>query len=336
ENDSISTTESAYDEVLYDALPHTQGNIRLIETVADLFGVPTKDVNNARILEIGTATGKTIIPQAEELPNSQFLGIDLSDQQIKVGQQFIRTLGLKNIELRHANMMDVDASWGEFDYIISHGVYSWIPPFVQDKMLEICSQNLAPGGVAMISYNTYPGWHFKEYVRNIMLLHAVQANTFTDSDTKVQQARAIVNYIAQRANQKPDSYFAKFTEEMKQMIQGVDDYYLYHEYLEPENHPCYLLDFCRRLHDKRLKHVSDFEWTDFQIWLTDAELSRLIEKTHHTEISEQYMDFIINRTFRSSIICRSDVPTRIRSDIVNRYSFYVPTDCVIQEIDTDS
>ena len=323
----------SYDDVIYDKLPHKQGNIRLLETIGDIFGVETVDIHHCRVLELGTATGKTIIQQAEEFPDSQFLGIDLSPIQIDAGKEFLRSLGLRNIELRAANIMDIDESWGQFDYIISHGVYSWVPTPVQEKMLEICQTNLSPRGLAMVSYNTYPGWHFKECARNLMLLHSKRANEFSDPKTEIQQARAILNFTAEIAAKQKPSYFTQFIEGMREHIKGVDDHYLFHEYLESENSPCYFLEFCRRLQEKGLQHVSDFDWTNYQTWQKDPQLKSLIESTKNNVISEQYLDFVINRTFRSSVICRSDLELGMREDLAERYHVFIPNDCTINEVE---
>ena len=333
--DNNSQDHSSYDEVIYDKLPHKQGNLRLLETIGDLYGVEPVDIHCCRVLELGTATGKTIIPQAEEFPDSRFLGIDLSPTQIEAGKEFLRSLNLRNIELRAANLMEIDESWGKFDYIISHGVYSWVPLVVQEKMLEICRTNLSPNGLAMISYNTYPGWHFKECARNLMLLHSKQANEFFDAKTEIQQARAFLNFTADVVAKQKPSYFTQFLAGMREHLQSVDDHYLFHEYLEAENSPCYFLEFCRRLQEKGLQHVSDFDWTNYQTWKKDPQLNHLIEATQNNIISEQYVDFIVNRTFRSNVICHGNIDVRLRDDLVNRYHFFKPNDCVIKSVESN-
>ena len=93
-------------------------------------------------------------------------------RQIEQGQRQVSALGLANIELRHYNIADVDASWGKFDYIISHGIYSWVPAPVRERLLAICRENLAPNGIAYVSYNTLPGWHMRGMIRDMMIYHA--------------------------------------------------------------------------------------------------------------------------------------------------------------------
>ena len=69
------------------------------------------------------------------------------------------------------SILDVDDSLGEFDYILCHGVFSWVTPEVQEAIFAICRTHLAPHGVAYISYNTYPGWHLREMVRDMVVFH---------------------------------------------------------------------------------------------------------------------------------------------------------------------
>ena len=116
----------------------------------------------------------TSIPMALGLPNARFIGIDLSARQIEQGQRQVSALGLTNIELRQYNIADVDASWGKFDYIISHGIYSWVPAPVREKLLAICRENLAANGIAYVSYNTLPGWRMRGMIRDMMIYHTAR------------------------------------------------------------------------------------------------------------------------------------------------------------------
>ena len=118
-----------------------------------MFGMETPPLSHCRVLELGCAAGWNLIPQAVDYSESRFVGVDLSQRQIDEGHSMVQSLGLDNIELRQASILDVDRSWGEFDYIICHGVYSWVDAEVRDKILAICKENLSPNGVAYVSYN---------------------------------------------------------------------------------------------------------------------------------------------------------------------------------------
>ena len=95
-------------------------------------------MEKCRVLELGCASGGNLIPMAYMLPGSEFLGIDSSQAEIADGQAKLAELALPNVTLRQANILDVTPAWGQFDYIIAHGIYSWVPPEVQAKILAIC------------------------------------------------------------------------------------------------------------------------------------------------------------------------------------------------------
>src|SRR5262249_25037527 len=126
-------------------------------------------VENCRVLEIGCATGGNLLSMAYSLPGSRFVGIDLSPRQIEIGREQVSRLGLANLELRAMNLVEIARGFGEFDYILCQGVYSWCPPAVQEKILSVCAENLAKNGVAYISYNTYPAWHRWLAMREMMM-----------------------------------------------------------------------------------------------------------------------------------------------------------------------
>jgi SAM-dependent methyltransferase len=157
--------ETTYDQVPYESHPFAQTHPDRLATVATLLGMAPTPVEHCRVLELGCASGGNLIPMAAGLPESTFTGIDLSQSAIVAGQAMVASLQLTNIDLRHASILEADGELGIFDYIICHGVYSWVPPEVQDRILEICARNLAPNGVAYVSYNTYPGWHARGTIR---------------------------------------------------------------------------------------------------------------------------------------------------------------------------
>src|SRR4051812_41655243 len=153
-------------------------------------------VDRCRVLELGCAGGGNLLPMAETLPQSTFFGIDLSPVQIGHGQRIIRALGLTNLRLEAMSILDVPEDFGEFDYIIAHGVYSWVPPAVQQKILDLCAAHLAPQGVAYLSYNTYPGWHLRQMAREMMLYHVAGIESPQES---AAQATALVQFIRDNA-----------------------------------------------------------------------------------------------------------------------------------------
>src|SRR5262249_32023714 len=134
-----------------------------------------------------------------------------------------------------------------FDYIICHGVYSWVPPDIQDAILRVCSRNLSPNGVAYVSYNTYPGWHRRGMVRDMLVYND---DPSLDPDQRVARARALISALAAADPDSGASHAVMLREEAA-IIADQTDFHLFHEQLEPWNEPVYFSEFVRRagLHD---------------------------------------------------------------------------------------
>src|SRR5262249_9430578 len=141
---------------------------------------------------------------------SSFVGVELSRHQTEAGQKVVAALGLKNITLDHRSVLDVGPEFGRFDYIICHGIYSWVTPDVQDKIVSICSQNLAPNGVAYVSYNTYPGWHMRSMMRDMMLYHTQR---LSDPQQRAAEARGMIDFLVKAVVGERTAYATLLQEE---------------------------------------------------------------------------------------------------------------------------
>ncbi|MFO0635500.1 MAG: class I SAM-dependent methyltransferase [Nannocystaceae bacterium] len=166
-----ASAPTAYDALPYTSYPYPRTHPDRLAALATLFGLSPAPPRTARVLELGCAGGGNLVPMAEALPQAQFVGVDLSATQIEQARSFAAAAGVRNLALHHASILDVDASFGEFDYVLCHGVYSWVPPPVQQAILSVCRERMRPDGIAYVSYNTYPGWHMRELVRDMMRWH---------------------------------------------------------------------------------------------------------------------------------------------------------------------
>ena len=134
----------------------------------------------------------------------------------------------------------------------------------QDHLLRICKENLAPNGIAYVSYNVYPGWHMRGMIRDMMLYHARQ---FTDMPLQVQQARALLDFLGEYVPTENSPYGLLLKQELAE-LRKHGDWYLAHEHLEGVNEPVYFHEFARTRGGKwpavpgrdRIPHDADFEF----------------------------------------------------------------------------
>ena len=294
-----------YDEIPYSNIPHPDSHPDHLATLGRLFGLSPAPVTHCRVLELGCAGGGNLIPMAFHLPGSEFLGVELSGRQVEMAGKAIGDLNLSNVRVVQANILEVDRSWGKFDYIVAHGVYSWVPDEVQKQVLRISSTNLAPQGIAYISYNTYPGWHMREMLRDMMRFHA---DPFPGPAKRIEQARAMMDFLGHSAAASRTHSYDSLLKEGLAQIEHCADYYLYHEYLEPVNAPVYFHQFVERAQQHGLQYLADAELSAMFSSSFPAETAETLDQLSQDLIrTEQYMDFVRNRMFRQTLLCHDDL-----------------------------
>ena len=281
-----------YDSVPYDSRPQPQTHPRHLATLAYLHGLDIAPPSQWRVLELGCNDGTNLFAMAKDLPESTFIGIDPVAPA--------RTEG--NVELRATSILDVDASLGKFDFIICHGVYSWVPAKVQEKILAVCRANLAPSGIAYVSYNTYPGWHFRHMLRDLVRIHARG-----DEHEALQRSLDLVRFIvdANRGSQHP--YVLNMQQAQAMLEHAVSPRYFVHEYLGSINEPLLFRDFIARAGQHDLQYVCEADATspDIDFFHPNVAAKLRSYSNDHNEI-EQYLDFMIDRTFRRTLLTHAE------------------------------
>jgi methyltransferase-like protein/SAM-dependent methyltransferase len=299
----MSKTKTSYDAIPYPTVPFPESHPDRLAAIARLFGMVAPAAATCRVLELGCSTGGNLLAIAQMYPQSRCLGIDASANQVADGWKTIGDLGAKNIELRHLDILDVGDNFGEFDYIISHGVYSWVPEVVQNKMLDICRRHLARNGVAYISYNTYPGWHIRGIVRDMMFYRGMQ---FADPPTQLSQAKSLVEFVSKSSVGEQSPYRRLLESELEQLGR-MSDHYLHHEYLEEHNQPIYFHQFAKKLSVNGLQFLGEAEFSTMISTNFSPEVAATLHQlgAHDIVQMEQYMDFVRCRYFRKTLICHT-------------------------------
>ena len=306
-NDPVA---ESYDRIPYESHPIAETHPDRLAAIGTLFGLDPPDPARARVLELGCAAGGNLIPMAWHLPGGQYLGVELSGAQAAHGQRLVAALGLDNVEIRHADIMDLPLEGEPFDYILVHGVFSWVPEFVQQRIFEICARRLAPRGIAYISYNTRPGWGVRGMVREMLLHHTRNCKRPAE---RLKAARELLDFLSTPLD-NPQPGHVWLQQEIG-YLRKVRDSYLYHEYLEDSNRPMLFSAFMDRAHAAGLQYVGDTQLhTMFPATLGDAVAARF-ESMDDLEQEEQYLDFLRLRPFRQSLLCPAGATLRRDIDL---------------------
>ncbi|MDB6133985.1 MAG: methyltransferase protein [Verrucomicrobiales bacterium] len=317
----MSDLPDEYADIAYESCAHPKSHPASLAAVASLFGMePCSLKDGAQVLEIGCAVGGNLLPMAAMYPASHFTGIDLSSVQITKARAAADELGLGNVTFYALGLEDLGPDNGAWDYIIAHGVYSWVAAPVRDKLMALCGRLLNPMGVACISYNTLPGSAARAALRGMVQFHTRHAGTL---EAKVAGARALFAFLEPAFRDRPDGGGRAMGEELAH-LREVGDFYIAHEHLERTNDPCYFHEFISHASRRGLRFLAEAEiHTMSSAGFPDGVRAGLRQMASNAEEAEQYGDFVRNRSFRQTLLCRAgvDVKRSISPDRVQHLHF---------------
>ena len=311
--------QTIYSELGYKSMPFPYTTPATLEAYAALVGVSAPNPKTARVLELGATYGGNIISQALFNPDATFVGIELSQEQVEKGNEVIANAGLTNVSLVQSDIASIGSEIGTFDYIIAHGVYSWVDDGVKDALLRLIDEHLAEDGIAYISYNTYPGWHTMEEVRQLMMFSNRDKAQFNHKE-KVLHGKTIGSIVGSQIlkydNLKERN--SKFLGALRSVMQK-DEYYVGHDHLEPNNDPVYFYQFNDHLGAHNLAYLCDADLTLSMVRSFDADIADTLDKLALNDhvAQEQYLDFMLDTTFRKSIICKAKHAESVIYDMGN-------------------
>ncbi|MCF8496579.1 MAG: class I SAM-dependent methyltransferase [Alphaproteobacteria bacterium] len=297
--------EDAYNRVPYESYvyPHTHPDH--LHVIASLFNLSPPPLSACRVLEIGCASGGNLIPFALAYPEAVCVGIDISGEQINTALQQRDALDIRNIDFIRQDIMKAGEDLkkhGPFDYIICHGVLSWVPEPVRNEIFRLCGAHLSTNGLALISYNTLPGWSAVKSLREMMIYHT---KNFKDPAQKIHEAKSLLNFLYNNAP-GADNAYKKIIDEERSILGKTNDSYLFHDHLEAENHQFYLHEFANMLQAHGLSYVGDTTLSTMYIGNFNQKVRETLAQIKDVVRQEQYIDFLTNRRFRHSIITRTD------------------------------
>lgn len=291
-----------YDQVPYSSFTFPQTRPDRLATLAAFYGMDPAPPDRCRVLELGCGDGTNLASFAHILPESEFVGIDLSKVHIDLAKNTASELRLSNLEFICDDVMNVSRErFGEFDYIIAHGLFSWVPDFVREKVLQIYSECLAEQGVGYVSYNAYPGCKLREMLWDMMKYYT---SGVEDPMQKVAGGIQYLNFL-NFAAEKETAYQTVINAELSLYSQRTAEN-VFHDDFSPLNRPFYFHEFVGLIAEKGLQFLSEVDafWTESNL---RPEIAAKLDELDDVVKREQFADFIKGRPFRSSLICRASI-----------------------------
>jgi SAM-dependent methyltransferase len=298
-------SDNPYDVVAYPGAAFPQAHPDRLATLATLFGLAPAPVERCRVLELGCGDGTHLVAAALGLPDATFLGVDLAAAPVARGRETIRDLGLTNVTLRQGDLGEMTAAEGPFDYVVAHGLYSWVPPAVRDRLLAVCREVLAPQGVVFISYNTYPGCYLRRMLWEMMKFHARGA---ADPEETVERAADLLLLLGEAHPGGDDGYAVLLQQELGRLADRADRGALYHDDLAEVNDPVWFRAFAAHAAGHGLQYFAEADLSKMQDRIYPPKVVERLRALGRSDyvLKEQYLDFLNARRFRESLLCRAE------------------------------
>lgn len=309
----------SYDSMPYPSKFFRQNHPDHLATLAKIFGVVAKMPDECRVLELGCGNGSNLISHAYTLQDTNFIGVDISGKHIEDAKEAASNLNLSNIDFHKIDVLDMTlADFGKFDYITAHGLISWIPDFVREKVFSIFSEMLEENGVGYISYNAYPGAHYREITRDAMRFHTRDTSKPLE---KVQKSMEFLSMLAKNSSET-EIYQPILDFELKRHFsQDASD--IYHDDLGEIYRPFYFEEFAKILSENKLQFLCEAELHAMSTRNFPVEVQELLNNVDDLIEREQYIDFFLGRIFRQTLFCRSDVNIDRKHDPSIIDNFYI-------------
>jgi SAM-dependent methyltransferase len=292
-----------YDAVAYPGHAFAQTHPAHLATIAHIHGMTSAPTTAMRVLELGCGRGGNLIPMALQCPGAELVGIDLSGRAIAHAKADAAELGATNVSFHHLDIMAASAALGRFDYILVHGVYSWVPQHVRERIMALFGELLTPQGIAYVSYNALPGCRLRDLARDVMLY---ETRDIDDPMEKVRGARDAIKRFAEATD--PETFYGAALRERLRQIGEIPDNVLYHDDLNPGARAFALHEVLAAAEPHGLQFLAEASFpNNFGGARGPAQELLNAIPTDQPLRQEQSLDLLIGRCFRQTLLCRADV-----------------------------
>jgi SAM-dependent methyltransferase len=295
-----------YDELPYTEHAYAESHPDRLAVVARLAGWQPPEPVTAQILELGCGRGGNLLPMAASLPYASLVGLDRSPRQIEGARVVAAAAHLPNVTFCAGSFEDYRPD-RSFDYVVAHGVCSWIAPAARRALLRAMAEALAPSGVAYVSFNVLPGWYERMPARDWLCTIGARGEgpaRSNGADPNENEARASVEWLRDQVSPELADYRRRLDAVARRLTE-TDRAYAAHEYLAAEHHPLLVSELLGEAAASGLAYVGDAIPSEAALeLLPDAVRERA--RVMDVGGAQQLVDFVRNTAFRRAVFVRAD------------------------------
>ncbi len=277
-----------------------------LATAALLLGHRPPDLTRPfRYVDLGCAHGFTALAVAATCPQAEVWGFDFNPAHVESARHLAQQAGLTNVRFEEASFEDLAARatavLPEFDFMVTHGVLSWISPENQKALMSVIGQRLRPGGLAYVSYNVTTGWAGMVPLRALMRMVTAQNPDRTDLAVP-----AVLDYL-DKMKAAGANFFAAYPglENRLREVRNQDARYIAHEFLNQDWHPMMFADVSAGMREMKCNYIGSATLSEnIDAVSVPTGMAQLLAETRDQSLRETLRDFGASQGFRRDIYRR--------------------------------
>ena len=277
-----------------------------VSTAAMLLGHRTPDLTRPfRWAELGCGHGLSATIFAAAHPHAEFHGFDFNPAHVENARRLAANAGLTNAHFHELSFEDLanapEGRFEQFDFIVAHGIWSWVSAPARLQMTEAIRRHLAPGGLLYLSYNSLAGWASLLPVQKFMREYA---RVHPGGSAEVTQAA--IGYVREMI--KGDAAFFAANPTVAARLDAtanMDAKYLAHEYLNANWDPTSFTQVADVLSETKCGYIGSATLIEnIDAVAVPPNTLKLLQTTTDPRLREMIRDFGGNRSFRRDLYRR--------------------------------
>jgi len=313
---------SSWDHGYHSASTYTNGFYREVTPSWLDFGALLKGHRPPResegepfvFLDLGCGTGFGLVMLAALFPEGRFFGVDFHPDHVAHGLDLAKRAGVNNIDIIEADFLalaapDAQPPWplGGCDYVVAHGIATWVTEPVQSALLAVAAASLRPGGLVYCSYNTYPGWLGRSAYQKLLTLEIPTAKKGEFGHRFHQSARLLNQLLGEESQPSPmGATFPGLRRDLLSIEFAPVDY-LFGEYANAGWAPLYFTDMNLRCQVHKLSFLGTATFSESFFELLPPSLRDVVINEPRSEVRELLTDLATNKSFRRDILTKGHV-----------------------------
>jgi SAM-dependent methyltransferase len=269
---------------------------------AALNGFRSPPADDFDYCELGCAQADTMIALAAAYPRARFVGVDLNPAHLTIARTTAMGGEVGNVRFVERDFEAlVEDDLPKSDYVVAHGVLSWVSPQKRRAVINVMSRTLHDGGLAYVSYNALPGWAAVEPLRQLIVSGAAIA-----SGDSAERAKAGLDLA--RAFEAANAGYFEANPAARKMLATMATMslsYVVHEYLHAHWVPMYFAQLAAEMAERGLYFVGQLPaYLNYRDLAIPKSLEHLFHSVTDRIAFEGLKDFALDTYFRTDVFVK--------------------------------